>query len=97
MQIQLVGKNFEVTDAIKKYTEEEITKITKRFPELSSINIVLNVEHKSNIVEANIHYNHSDVHATAEDNDMYIAINQVINKLLTQLTKHKDKLIDSHR
>jgi putative sigma-54 modulation protein len=97
MQIHLLGKNFEVTPAIKSHTEEKLEALAKRFANLGSIHVVFHIENKAHIAEVTIHYNGSDIHATAEDEDMYKAIDQVASKLLTQLTKHKEKMIDSHR
>lgn len=97
MKVHLLGKNFEVTPAIKTYAEEKLEALEKRFPNIGTINLVFHIEHKAHIAEANIHYNSSDIHATAEDEDMYKAIDHVITKLTTQLNKHKDKIIDSHR
>lgn len=97
MQIQFVGKNLEVTPALKDYTIEKFGSLEKRFNNISKVNIVFHVEHDSQIVEATVHHDGAEVHARAEDADMYKSILLVIDKLLGQMTKHKEKIIDSHR
>lgn len=97
MQVQFIGKNIEVTDALKSFTTDKMKSLEKRFAHISIVNIVFNVEHKSHIVEANIHIDSAEIHAHAEAHDMYAAIDTLMDKLLGQLTKHKEKVIDSHR
>lgn len=42
--------------------------------------------------DATLHVNGGEIHASAEGQDMYAAIDGLIDKLARQLTKHKDKL-----
>lgn len=44
------------------------------------------------IAEATLNVNGGELHATSEAEDMYAAIDGLIDKLARQLTKHKDKL-----
>lgn len=44
------------------------------------------------IAEATIQVNGGELHASAEAEDMYAAIDGLMDKLARQLTKHKDKL-----
>ncbi|MGR2677142.1 ribosome hibernation-promoting factor, HPF/YfiA family, partial [Klebsiella pneumoniae] len=44
------------------------------------------------IADANLHVNGGEIHASAEGQDMYAAVDGLIDKLARQLTKHKDKL-----
>ena len=46
--------------------------------------------------EATIHVSGADLFAKAESNDMYASIDQLINKLDSQIIKHKEKL-HNHR
>jgi putative sigma-54 modulation protein len=52
---------------------------------------VLKVEKVTQIADANLHVNGGEIHASAEGQDMYAAIDG-LDKLARQLTKHKDKL-----
>jgi putative sigma-54 modulation protein len=53
---------------------------------------VLNVEKLSQKAEATVHLKGDVVHANAEHNDMYAAIDGLIDKLDRQVIKHKEKL-----
>ncbi len=97
MQLQFVGKNVEVSPAIKSVTEDKFKMLEKRFGNITNVNIVFQVGHKSQIVEATLHCDGVEIHATAKDNDMYKAINILIAKLLGQMTRHRERIIESHR
>lgn len=97
MQLRFIGKNIEVTDALKTITTEKMHTLQKRFSSIATINIVFSVEHQTHAAEATLHFEGHDIHAHAEDNDMYCAIDKLVDKLATQLTKQKDKVIDKHR
>ena len=54
--------------------------------------VVLKVEKVTHTSDATLHVNGGEIHASAEGQDMYAAIDGLIDKLARQLTKHKDKL-----
>lgn len=97
MQLHFVGKNIDLTEAMKNHATEKLQPLQKRFDHITHVNVVFTVEHKDHIAEATVHYNGTEMHAKAESDDMYQAIDKLCDKLLGQLTKHKDKIIDSHR
>ncbi len=58
----------------------------------STVYVVLKVEKVTHTSDATLHVNGGEIHASAEGQDMYAAIDGLIDKLARQLTKHKDKL-----
>lgn len=97
MQINITGKNFKVTPAIKSYAEEKIEPLQKRYTQITNLHLVLNIEHNDNIAEGTLHFHGNEIHATATSNDMYQAIDGLVEKLSGQIHKQKEKIIDSHR
>jgi len=96
MQLHFVGKNIEVTPALKEFTTEKLQALHKRFDSISKVNVTLHLEHIANIAESTVFLKGAEIHATATEDDMYKAISVMAEKLLVQLQKHHDKLIDSH-
>jgi putative sigma-54 modulation protein len=96
MQINISGHHLEITDAIKKHSEEKLAKIKHHFDQVININMILEVEKDAQIAEATIHISGADLFAKAESSDMYASIDQMVNKLDAQIRKHKEKLND-HR
>ncbi len=60
--------------------------------ESTQVYVVLKVEKVTHTSDATLHVNGGEIHASAEGQDMYAAIDGLIDKLARQLTKHKDKL-----
>lgn len=96
MQIQFTGHNLEITPALKSFTVEKFNKLERHFDNINSIHVVFDIQKLSQIAEATIHINKGEVHAKAESDDLYAAIDVLIDKLNRQLLKHKEK-IQEHR
>lgn len=92
MQINLTGHQMEVTPALRSYTEDKFTKLTHHFDHITAIHVVFNIEKLAQVAEATVHVAKGTLHARAEHGDMYIAINDLVDKLDHQLIKHKEKL-----
>ncbi|STY30478.1 ribosome-associated, sigma 54 modulation protein [Legionella wadsworthii] len=96
MLIHITGHHIEVTPALRTFTEEKFDKLERHFDQIKSINVVLNVEKLRQIAEATIHVNKGELHASSESEDLYAAIDTLIEKLERQLMKHKEKSQKHH-
>ncbi|GAB4392458.1 MAG: ribosome hibernation promoting factor [Gammaproteobacteria bacterium] len=92
MDIQFTGHQTEITDALRNLTTSKLERIVRHFGKILRIHVTFSVENSNrHIAEANIYAPGADFHARAEDSDMYKAIDDLINKLDSQLRKHKEK------
>ncbi|EKD54483.1 MAG: hypothetical protein ACD_60C00079G0036 [uncultured bacterium] len=97
MQLSFTGRNnLMVTPALKTYAEDKLQRLERRYTHIKTVHVVFHIENVTHSVEATLHINGSELHATAKASDMYAAIDELVDKLTTQLTKHKEKLSD-HR
>ncbi|MEL0270620.1 MAG: ribosome-associated translation inhibitor RaiA [Gammaproteobacteria bacterium] len=96
MQLNISGHHLDITEAIKEHTLEKLAKIKHHFDQVINVNMILEVEKDTQKAEATIHVSGADLFAKAESNDMYVSIDQLVNKLDTQIKKHKEKL-QNHR
>lgn len=96
MQINFTGHNVEVTDSLRSFTQEKFDKLERHFDRIKSVNVVFDVEKLSQICEASVHVAKGELHARAESEDMYAAIDELVDKLDRQLIRHKEKIRD-HR
>lgn len=92
MQINITGHRLEVTPAIKTFTEEKFNKLERHFDQITSINVVFDVEKLRQIAEATVFVAKGELHASSESEDLYAAIDVLIDKLDRQLIKHKEKI-----
>ena len=93
MQINLTGRNVEITDSLKDYVDSKFSKLERHFEHINNIHVILNVDKLQQIAEANIHLNGGEIFAAHEHSDMYAAIDGLMDKLDRQVIKHKEKLI----
>ncbi|TEU19264.1 MAG: ribosome-associated translation inhibitor RaiA [Gammaproteobacteria bacterium] len=96
MQLSISGHHLDITEAIKQHSIEKLSKIKHHFDHLININMILEVEKDVQRAEATIHVSGADLFAKAESDNLYVSIDQMVNKLDSQIRKHKEKLND-HR
>jgi len=97
MQITVSGHQMEITEPLRDYASEKIGRIQKHFDHVINTNIVLHVQKNQHKAEATIHARGATLHADAEGQDMYAAIDSLADKLDRQVLKHKEKATSHHR
>jgi len=96
MQLNLSGHHVDITDSMRAYVEEKLAKIERHFDHVTNVQVILSVEKLEQKAEATVHLAGNDVFAEAVNEDMYAAIDSLVDKLDRQVVKHKEKL-KSHR
>ena len=97
MQLNLTGHHIEVTPALRSYVESKLERIERHFDHMTNVHVILSVEKDRQKAEATIHVNRGMIHADDKHEDMYAAIDGLMDKLDRQIKKHKEKLTDHHR
>ena len=99
MQIQVSGHQIEITPALRDYVDARRERLVRRFDNLTSLNVVLEVEKNrlANRAEGTLAAAGTVLHADAVDQDMYAAIDALFDKLDAQVRKHKDKKVTHDR
>lgn len=92
MELTITGHHVDVTPALRSYTEEKFEPLQRHFERIGTIHVVFNIENLNKIAEATMHVPGADLHAKADDKDMYAAIDLLAMKLNRQLIKHKERL-----
>ncbi|MBS3964953.1 MAG: ribosome-associated translation inhibitor RaiA [Methylomonas sp.] len=96
MQVSITGHHVEVTEALKAYSEEKIAKIKRHFDNVVDVHIILTVEKLEQKAEAAVQVSGAKLYAEDTQEDMYAAIDNMVDKLDRQILKHKEKL-HNHR
>lgn len=96
MRVNLTGHHVEITPALKDYVNEKLTRIERHFESVTSVNCILTVEKLRHKAEAKVNVTGGTIYAEAVQDDMYAAIDGLIDKLDRQIVKHKEKLTDHH-
>ncbi|MGB1879226.1 MAG: ribosome hibernation-promoting factor, HPF/YfiA family [Gammaproteobacteria bacterium] len=96
MQIQIDGHHVDVTESMHDYIHNKLTRVERHFDQVVDVHVVLSVEKQRQKAEATVHLAGNNIHAESENDDMYAAIDALVDKLDRQVKKHKEKLTD-HR
>lgn len=96
MQISIDGHHVEISAAMQEYIENKMSRIERHFEQVVNVHVVLGVEKQRHKAEATIHVTGNRIHAGSKHEDMYAAIDLLLDKLDRQIKKHKEKLTN-HR
>ncbi|MBD3669386.1 MAG: ribosome-associated translation inhibitor RaiA [Gammaproteobacteria bacterium] len=97
MQLDITGQQLDITDALRDYVTEKMEKINRHFDHVGNTHVILSVEKNRQMAEAKLNVTGAELFANAEHEDMYAAIDALVEKLDRQVKKHKEKLTDHHR
>ncbi len=96
MQINLTGHHIDITEPLKDYVDNKFKRLARHFDHVINVHVILSVEKLRQKAEATLHINGAKVFADSIHEDMYAAIDGLIDKLDRQVLRHKEKR-QSHR
>jgi putative sigma-54 modulation protein len=96
MQLALSGHHVDITDSLREYTTTKFNKITRHFDKVIDVHVILTVEKLEQKAEATIQLNGTKIFAEDSQENMYAAIDTLVDKLDRQVVKHKEKQ-NAHR
>ncbi|WP_155591990.1 ribosome hibernation-promoting factor, HPF/YfiA family [Lysinibacillus cavernae] len=95
LNFNIRGENIEVTPAIREYVENKIEKVERYFNEDVNANANVNLKvynDKQTKVEVTVPMKNLTLRAEERHNDMYAAVDLIVDKLERQIRKHKTKV-----
>jgi putative sigma-54 modulation protein len=96
MQLNLTGHHLEITPALRTYVTEKFSRLTRHFEQMLDVHCVLRVEKLRHRAEAKLNVTGSTIFADSAEDDMYAAIDSLVDKLDRQIKKHKEKIQNKH-
>ena len=92
MQINLTGHHIDITESLREYVDTKFAKLERHFDHITNVHVIINVEKTNQKAEATVHLNGGEIFADSVHDDMYAAIDGLIDKLDRQVIKHKEKM-----
>lgn len=93
MQIIVSGRHMDISDELKTHVTHKLEKLTRFYDRVESIEAVLDRQSEVPIVEALVNAEHGVRFVARESGvDLYAALDLVIDKLHSQLTRHKERM-----
>jgi putative sigma-54 modulation protein len=95
MQLQVKGRNLEVSDAIRRYAEQKLAKLERQLKD-PRVELELTVERNpsisaSQVAEATIWTRGPVLRAREASTDMHASIDQLVEKLERQVTRYRTR------
>ena len=97
MNLQISGHHLEVTPAIHAYVTGKLERVIRHFDNVIDVNVILLVDKLTQKAEVTVHLSGKDIHVEAVDEDLYAAVDSLVDKLDRQVVRHKNKVQNHHR
>lgn len=94
--INVVGRNVLVTEAMKDYAIEKISKVERFTNRIIDVLISMDIQKNDHIVDILLKINDTKIKSQAITLDMYASIDKAVDKILNQVRRYKDRLDDHH-
>ena len=101
MNLTISGHHLEVTPALREYVLTKLDRVTRHFDQVVDISVLLSVEKLKEKelrqqAEVTVHVKGKDIFIEQANEDLYAAIDQLMDKLDRQVCRHKDKVQNHH-
>ncbi|MBA3718278.1 MAG: ribosome-associated translation inhibitor RaiA [Actinobacteria bacterium] len=96
MQLQVKGKNLEVSDSIRSYAEAKLRKLERQLSDPARVELELAVERnpsiaQNQVAQATVWTKGPVLRARETSTDMKASIDQLVDKLSRQVTGYREK------
>lgn len=95
--ISVTGRNVLVTDAMKSYAIDKISKIDRFNNRVSEVSVVMDIQKLEHRIDINMKADHIFIKCTGCSENMYASIDIATNKLQAQLRRYKRRIRDHQK
>ena len=101
MNSTISGHHLDITAPLREYVLTKLERITRHFDQVVDIQVLLSVQkltekERRQKAEVTLHVKGKDIFVEQTAEDMYAAIDQLMDKLDRQVCRHKDRLQNHH-
>lgn len=99
MNLTISGHHLEVTPALREFVTNKLARVVKRFDQVTDVRVVLSLENTKEkegrqTAECTILVKGGDIHAKTAHEDLYAAVDEMVDKLDRQVLRYKEKVKD---
>jgi putative sigma-54 modulation protein len=94
MNLNVSGHHLEITPSIRSYVGGKLERITRHFDHVIDAHVILSVDKLRQKAEITLHVRGKDIHCESEENDLYAAIDLLVDKLDRQVLKYKNRAFE---
>ena len=101
MNLTISGHHLDVTPALREYVTHKLDRVIRHFDHMVDVKVLLSVvkqkeKEKRQHAECSIHVKGNDLFAESSHEDLYAAVDVLVDKLDRQVVRHKDRMQDHH-
>lgn len=97
MKLNVKGRNIVVTEALRQYIEKRLGKFSKFLGELSEVVVTISTEKFTHKIDVLLKVNGHLIQAEGKTEDLYSAVDEVVEKLEKQILKYKEKVQNKNK
>lgn len=97
MKIIITTKNYKASEKLKETIEKKFEKLSKYFSSDIEANVMISQERNKKKVEATINAKGTIFRAEESSEDVYECVDRLIEKLSSQMSRFKAKLVKKHK
>jgi putative sigma-54 modulation protein len=93
MQVTVSGRHMGVSDALKEYCERKAQRLVRFYDRIQAIEVILDGKQGQHTAEIIVHTGGTQPFVASErQEDVYAAMDLLLDKIERQLRRHKEKL-----
>jgi putative sigma-54 modulation protein len=93
MNVKITGHHVAVTPALRSYVESKLERVIRHFDHVIDVGVILGVEKLKHRAEVTLHVRGKDIFVETTQDDMYAAIDTLLDKLDRAVLKHKSRTL----
>lgn len=98
LPVTITVRHEQVTEALREHALKKIEGLHLDYPRIIEAKVVLDVQKNRHIAEIILFCaNHITIEAHTETKDMYVSLDETIEKIARRMRKHKTRLMKKHR
>lgn len=95
--ITIIGRNALVTEAMKNYLWDKLSKVERFHNHIMHVTATMDVQRIEQTVTIILKFDHFEVKVHATTTDMYASIDKAVDRLVVKLRRWKEKIHDHHK
>src|SRR5512137_384769 len=97
MQTTITARHFELTDQLKDFIDRKAEKLERYSHYIMNMELILTKGSPLKEIEGKVHLKHELLTAKAQSKDLLLGISEVVDRLLTQMKRHDQKMHDRRK
>ncbi len=93
MNLRLVGRHVKITPALRRYIADRVLRLDRFGLQGTPVQVLVGVDKLRHTAEALVILRGRRIQARAVTSEMYASVDKLVDKLATQLRKHKERLV----